>query len=192
MSAKLLTAVSRYLTLALCVSSFAACVSHKGTDEDSQSDAPQTTASNNAPCPPARSLFSTKCNSNENKAENSSKNDNSKGERLRLMVPASLRSANRALQDNVNEVIRKHSDEIMQCWTSLGNSRTKGTEKVTAEFYIRPNGKVANTQVKSDLSDSSTKTLNCIDKRILTWKFPKRKKKDGDLVVSHVFKFSYR
>lgn len=191
MVAIFLTKVSRFLTLLVCVPGFVACVSQSSSDNKAGTTSNNETGAENAPCPPARSLFSTKCNAN-NSRNNNSQNNNAKGERLRLLVPASLRSANRNLQDDVNNVIRNHSDEIMQCWTSRGRARFKGTEKVTAEFYIQPNGKVANTQIKSDISDSGSKTLKCIDKRILTWKFPKRENERGDLVVSHVFKFSYR
>ncbi len=185
------TKVSVFLTLLVCAPGFVACVSQTSSENELRSNSDNETGTNNANCPPARSLFSTKCNAN-NSHSNNSQNNNAKGERLRLLVPASLRSANRNLQDDVNNVIRNHSDEIMQCWTSMGRARFKGTEKVTAEFYIQPNGKVANTQIKSDISDSSSKTLKCIDNRILTWKFPKRENERGDLVVSHVFKFSYR
>ena len=111
------------------------------------------------------------------------------GERLRLLVPASLKTVPRAESQDINVLIKQHQQGVLECWNQVPSAQIKGTEKFTLEFGISQAGKVVNPVIKSDRARPSAVLLQCLHSQVRVWKFPNRQEQ-GTLLVTHTFKYS--
>lgn len=111
---------------------------------------------------------------------------------LRLLVPASLKATSESESQRIRGIIRAHNSEVLDCWETFPSAnKVKGKEKVTLNFGINSQGRVANLSLESDRFPQSALHLKCVVRKIRNMAFPPRTGRDT-LLVTHVFRYSFR
>ena len=113
----------------------------------------------------------------------------STGERLRVLVPASLKSVVHEQTQDMNALLKMQKASVLQCWENVPPAQIKGTEKFVLEFGIDQQGQVVNPKITSDRLRPTAPLLNCLKAQVRVWKFPRRFER-GMLLVTHTFRYT--
>jgi outer membrane biosynthesis protein TonB len=91
-------------------------------------------------------------------------------------------------RDVIRRIVRAHINEIRSCYSAGQKENRKLAGRVTINFVIGGNGKVASAVVE-ETTLSDTTVGNCIAKAVKRWTFPKPRGGEN-VIVSYPFELS--